>query len=75
MILRVILTPLGTHVAVDRVKTLGDRTGAINIGFFCDDNLQVTTPVPGFVCSAGSTHTSADDEDIAIFINCFSAHQ
>jgi hypothetical protein len=46
VVFRVILAPTGAHVAVDGVKPLGDCAGAVDIGFFGNDDFLVLAPEP-----------------------------
>src|SRR2546427_2525915 len=66
MVLGLVLAPLHAHVAVDGVETLGDGTAALDVRFFDADDLQVASPVPGFVGRPATGHPAADDEDVRI---------
>ena len=70
MVFGLVFVPLHTHVAVDCVQTLRNRTTSINIGFLGNDDPQIAPPVTSFISSTGSTHATTDDEDIAFFKNC-----
>jgi hypothetical protein len=72
MVLGLVLIPLHAHVAVDGIQALRDRAAALDIRLFDADNLQVASPVPGFVCRPAASHAAADDEDVRIDENRFS---
>src|SRR5438034_11443642 len=66
MVLGLVLAPLHAHVAVDGVETLGDGAAALDVRFFDADDLQVASPVPGFVGRPATGHPAADDEDVRV---------
>jgi len=73
MIFGLVLVPLHTHVAVDRVQALCHRAAALDVRFLDAHNLEVTAPVPGLVSGAAPTHAATDDEDIRIYKHGLSA--
>ncbi len=75
MVLGLVLVPLHAHVAVDGIEALRDRAAALDVGLFDADNLQVASPVPGFVGRTAASHAAADDEDIRIDKNRFPARE
>ena len=66
VILGLVLVPLHAHVAVDRVQALRDRAAAFDVRLLDADDLEIASPVPGFVRGAAAGHAAADDEDIRI---------
>ena len=75
VILRLVLIPLHAHVAVDGIKALRDGATAIDVGFFGDHDFHIAAPVAGFIGGTGAAHTAADDQNVAVFKNCFETHQ
>ena len=73
MIFGLVLVPLHTHIAVDGVKTLRYRATALDVCLFDADNLEIASPVPGFVGGPTARHTTAHDKDIGIYKNRFPA--
>ena len=75
VVFRVIFAPAGTHVAVDRVKALGNSTGTVDVGLFGNHDLLVLTPVTGFPGGTGATKARAGNKDVdVVFDDCFSSH-
>ena len=66
VVLRLVLVPLHAHVAVDRVQALRNRAAALDVRLLDADDLEIASPVPGFVRGAAAGHAAADDEDIGI---------
>ena len=66
VVFRVVFTETGTHVAVDRVQTLCNSTGTVDVRFFSDDDLLVLTPVARFESSTRTTQAGTSDQDIYI---------
>ena len=66
MVFGLVLVPLHAHVAVDRIQALRDRAAALDVRFLDANNLQVATPVAGFVRGSAAAHAATDDEDIRI---------
>src|SRR5438445_13591344 len=66
MVLGLVLAPLHAHVAVDGVETLGDGAAALDVRLLDADDLQVASPVPGFVGRPATGHPAADDEAVRI---------
>jgi hypothetical protein len=75
MVLGLVLAPLHAHVAIDRVKPLSDGAAALDIRLFDADDLEIAAPVAGFVCGAAAGHAAADDKDVGIHENRFSARE
>ena len=76
VIFRIILAPARAHVAVDRVQTLRDRAGAVDIGLLGNDNLLVLSPEPCFPSGTRATKACADNKDVDIvFDNGLVSHQ
>ena len=61
-----VLVPLHAHVAVDRVQALRDGAAAFDVRLLDADDLEVASPVPGFVCGAAAGHPPADHQDVRI---------
>ena len=75
VVLGLVFVPAHAQVTVDRVKPLGHRATAIDVGLLGHYNLEVAPPVAGFVGGAGAAHAAADNQDVAVFVNGFEAHQ
>ena len=71
MVLGLVFVPLHAHVAVDRIQALRHRAAALDVGFLDADDLQVASPIPGFVGGPTARHATADDENIRIDKNRF----
>src|SRR4029077_8621684 len=67
MVFGLIFVPMHAHVAVDRIKPLGDRAAALDIGFFDADDFQIAPPVSGLIGGAAAAHAAADDEDVGVY--------
>ncbi len=75
MVLRLVFAPAGTHVAVDGVEALCDRTGAIDVGLLGNDNLLVLPPEPGLPCGTRAAKACTDDQYVdAFFDDRFVSH-
>ena len=74
VILGLVLVPLHAHVAVDRVEPLRHRAAALDVRLFDADDLEVASPVAGFVSGAASAHPATDDENVGIDEYGFAAH-
>src|SRR5437667_6595863 len=66
MVLGLVPAPLHAQVAVDGVETLGDGAAALDVRFLDADDLQVASPVPGFVGRPATGHPAADDQDVRV---------
>ena len=75
MIFGLVLAPLHAHVAVDRVEALGHRAAALDVRLLDADDLEVAAPIAGFVGGAATGHAAADDENVRIHEDGFSARR
>ena len=76
MVLRLILTPPGAHVAVNGVQTLGDRAGAIDIRLLGNNDLLVLTPEPGLPGGTAAAEACTDNQNIdVVFDDRIVGHQ
>ena len=66
MVFGLILVPLHAHVAVDCVQALRDRAAALDVRLLHAHDLEIASPVPGFVGGAASGHASAHHEDVGV---------
>ncbi len=66
VVLGLVLVPLHAHVAVDGVEPLRDGAAALDVGLLDADDLEIATPVAGFVRGAAPGHAAADDENVGI---------
>ncbi len=69
MVFRIVLAEAGAHVAVDRIQTLGDRTGAVDVRLLGDDDVLVLPPVAGFPRSTRATQAGATDQNVDVVFN------
>ena len=76
VIFGVILAPARTHVTVDRVEALSNRTRAVDIGFLGDDDLFVLAPIASLESGARAAQTCTDDQYVdTVFDYRFMSHQ
>ena len=65
-VFRLVLAPLHAHVAIDRRQAVRDGAAPLDVRLFDQDDLQVPSPVAGFVSGAAAAETAADDENVGI---------
>src|SRR6185312_13979757 len=74
VVLGLVLVPVHAHVAVDGIKPLRHGAAALDVGLLDADDLQVASPVPGFVSGAAPAHSAAHDVNVRIDENGFATH-
>jgi hypothetical protein len=66
VILRIVLSETGAHVAVDRVQALSDSTRAVDVRLLSDDDLLVLAPVAGLERGASAAQACTADQDVDV---------
>ena len=65
-VFRLVLAPLHAHIAVDCRQAVSDGAAPFDVRLFDNDNLQVASPVSGFVSGAAAAEAAAYDEDVRL---------
>ena len=66
VIFRLVLAPLHAHVAIDGRKTVCNGAASFDVRLFDQDDLEVASPISGFVSGPAAAKATADDENVRI---------